>query len=83
MMSVVVSAEPMLTVGVPERHFDGQEYVGRNRGGSPGAIYDVTEDGQRFLMAQDVDAEGSSAVPPQIILVQNWHQELLKLVPIP
>ena len=67
---------------VPELLFDGQEYVSYN-GGAPIAIYDVSEDGQRFLMEQDADTEGSSAFQSQIILVQNWHQELLERVPLP
>ena len=82
MMGVIVSTEPTLTVGVPERLFDGQEYVGY-AGGSPVAVYDVTADGQRFLMEQDADTEGSGAVPSQIIMVQNWVEELTRLVPTP
>ena len=81
MMGVVVSTDPTLTVGVPERLFDGQEYVAY-AGGGPSAIYDVTEDGQRFLMEQDADREGSGAVPSQIIMVQNWLEELKQLVPV-
>ena len=80
MMGVVVSTEPTLRVGVPELLFDGQEYVGYV-GTSPVAVYDVTADGQRFLMEQDANTEGSGAVPSQIILVQNWFEELTRLVP--
>ena len=83
MMGVMVSTEPTLTVGVPERLFDGQEYVGSGPGRSPAPYYDVTADGQRFLMKQDADTEGSGAVPSQIIMVQNWLDELTRLVPIP
>ena len=82
MMGVVVSTDPTLTVGVPERFFDGQEYVGPSSGGSPSAIYDVTEDGQRFIMEQDADTEASTAIPPRIIMVQNWTEELKRLVPV-
>ena len=41
--------------------------------------YDVSADGQDLVMMRS----DSSAAPPQIDVVLNWHQELLKLVPIP
>ena len=82
MMGVVVSTDPTLTVGAPERLFDGQEYIGRSLGGSPVAIYDATADGQRFIMEQDADTEESTAIPLQIIMVQNWTEELQRLVPV-
>ena len=44
--------------------------------------YDVPPDGRRFLMVKDLEA-GSDAPPPQIILVQNWFEELKKRVPAP
>jgi serine/threonine-protein kinase len=42
--------------------------------------YDVSPDGRRFLMIKDLEA-GSDAPPPQIILVQNWFEELKKRLP--
>ena len=83
MMGVVVSTEPALTVGVPEQLFDGQEYFGSGPGRSPAADYDVAADGQRFLMKQDADTEGSGTVPSQIVMVQNWFEELKERVPVP
>jgi len=45
----------------------------------PFRTYDVTPDGQRFLMVQE------TAEPPahlsQIVLVQNWTEELKRVVP--
>jgi protease II len=42
--------------------------------------HDVTRDDRRFLMQR----MGTSAAPPitQIILVQNWQEELKRLVPV-
>ena len=41
--------------------------------------FDVSLDGQRFLMIkQNVNA---ADVPRSIIVVQNWHEELKRLVP--
>ncbi len=49
--------------------------------GSPGRTYDVSPDGQRFLMIKEGgEAEGTSAAPT-VILVQNWFEELRRLVP--
>jgi dipeptidyl aminopeptidase/acylaminoacyl peptidase len=42
------------------------------------AMYDVTLDGQRFVM---VDASESEPPPKEIILVQNWFEEVKRLVP--
>ena len=42
-----------------------------------GASYDVSLDGQRFLM---IKAPGADA-PPALILVQHWDAELKRLVP--
>jgi hypothetical protein len=41
--------------------------------------YDISPDGQRFLMLKP--AARSERSPAQIILVQNWFQELKRLVP--
>ena len=39
--------------------------------------YDVSLDGQRFLMIKP----GAEATPPSIVVVQNWTEELKRLVP--
>jgi serine/threonine-protein kinase len=42
--------------------------------------YDASPDGQRFLMLKQ-GATNPSAALPQIVLVQNWLDELRKIVP--
>ena len=43
--------------------------------------YDVSLDGQRFLMLTDPrPSEGSTS--PQLILTLNWFEELTRLVPV-
>jgi hypothetical protein len=42
--------------------------------------YDVSPDGQRFLMLK-ADEQTSSSVPTQIVVVQNWFEELKQKVP--
>ena len=55
-------------------------YLVRPRSGA-GRMYDVSADGQRFLMIKE--SSGADERPPsaRIILVQNWFEELKRLVP--
>jgi serine/threonine-protein kinase len=46
----------------------------------PGRHYDVSPDGQRFLMMKDTDP-AESTVPYQFVVVLNWFEELTRLVP--
>ena len=45
-----------------------------------GRHYDVSRDG-RFLMIKDARRPDEVNVPPQIVVVQNWLDELKRLVP--
>ena len=76
MMVVPVETDPKFREGDPEVWFDQQYYFFGSR-----RTYDVAPDGQRFLMVKETatDAEGPAV---QIILVQNWFEELNRLVPI-
>jgi len=42
------------------------------------AAYDVTADGQRFIMIRDSD---SGSFEEQLIVIEKWHEELERLVP--
>ena len=79
MMVVPVETEPTLRAGDPEVLFDQQYYLDRSF-----RTYDLATDGERFLMVKKsgpfTGAEGPAA---QIILVQNWFDELQRLVPSP
>ena len=78
MMAVEVSTDPVLTVGPPRELFPGSS----DPGGSPRARYAVTADGERFLMRSDLVASGEgTGSRPRIVIVQNWFQELERLVP--
>lgn len=44
-----------------------------------GRTYDVTPDGRRFLMVEEKERPPIKAT--QMILVQNWFEELKRLVP--
>ena len=43
--------------------------------------YDVSKDGQRFLMVKLLPAPAVTRTP-EIIMVQNWFEELKRLVPV-
>jgi serine/threonine-protein kinase len=50
-------------------------------GGFFGRTYDISPDGQRFLMIKEGGGTDQTAVPPQVIVVQHWTDELKRLVP--
>jgi Tol biopolymer transport system component len=61
---------------------ESQEYVRvPGTSGNPGRTYDISPDGQRFLMIKALGA-GEGAPPPSIVVVQNWLEELKAKVPV-
>jgi len=74
LMAVPIETEPTFVPGNPAGVFEGN-YVGY----TPGRAYDVAPDGERFLMIKQAGLEEGSA--QELILVQNWFQELERLVP--
>ena len=76
MMVVTVTTEPTFRVSRPEVLFDGR-YSRRAF-----LNYDVSSDGQRFVMISvrhDGDPEASASTT--LVLVQNWFEELKRLMP--
>jgi Tol biopolymer transport system component len=73
-----IETTPVFAAGNPEILFR-DTYFGSG-GGVPqgGRAYDVARDGQRFLMIKPVEA---SIAAPRIIIVENWFEELARLVP--
>ena len=85
-MVVAVSTEPTLRVSRSEVLFEARYALGP----AGGLNYDVSADGQQFLMiseAEDDDAEDgdAEAAPPHttLIVIENWFEELKRLVPTP
>jgi hypothetical protein len=75
LLSVRIATAPSFVAGRPETLFESADLAsawGRN--------YDVAPDGRRFLMAIEKELPTSLA-PTQMILVQNWFDELKRLVP--
>jgi hypothetical protein len=50
-------------------------------GGFFGRTYDISPDGQRFLMIKEGGGTDQTATPPSLIVVQHWVEELKRLVP--
>jgi len=71
MMVVGVSGSVDLTLSQPRQLFD-QRYVFQN---ISLANYDVSADGQRFVMVKDETGSG------RLNVVLNWTEELKRLVP--
>jgi hypothetical protein len=75
MMAVDVTTLPSFSVGKPKMLFEGR-YA---RSPCPTSNYDVSPDGQRFLMLKPTEQEQST--PTQINVVLNWFEELKRRVP--
>jgi len=75
MMTVDIATQPSFAAGKPRVLFEGQY--------EPtvltAANYDVSPDGQRFLMLKS--GEAGEAAPTQINVVLNWFEELKRRVP--
>jgi serine/threonine-protein kinase len=81
MMAVSVTTEPKFTVATPRLLWQGHYSLGASSAcGPPGtnsSNYDVTPDGQRFLMIKD---SASESFPTQINVVLNWTEELKRIL---
>jgi len=73
-MAVPITATPTLSAGTPRVLFEGPF-----RTDGPFRGYDVTPNGQRFLMVREVPQPQTRVT--QMVLVQNWFEELKRLVP--
>jgi serine/threonine-protein kinase len=74
-MAVPMTTTPTLTIGTPKLLFEGPFRIdGPFRG------YDVTPDGQRFLMVRAVEQPPTRIT--HMVLVQNWLEELKARVPV-
>ena len=77
LMAVGVDAGASWRNTTPTVVVRGQYY---DTAGANGRTYDVSADGKRFLMIKQAGADDAGAL--NLILVQNWHDELKRLVPV-
>jgi serine/threonine-protein kinase len=77
MMSVEIITQPGFSAGKPRQLFEGHYLATPPQFAR--ANYDVSPDGQRFLMLKPL--EQNQTTPTQINVVLNWTEELKRLVP--
>ena len=76
---VPIDTEGGFAAGTPEVLFEGP-YLPEIPNGRQ---YDLAPDGQRFLMVKEGAATGDTSTPSQIIVIENWFEELKARVPLP
>jgi serine/threonine-protein kinase len=80
LMTVRVQKGATWTASAPTKLFSGRFfYVDVQGQQGQGRTYDVTRDGQRFLMIREGSTDAAAA---KIIVVQNWTEELKRLLPV-
>ena len=73
-MSVAIRTSPTLEVGKPQALFADTYVVGGDGHG-----YDVTPDGERFIVVKPAEGE---RLPVPVHFVDNWFQELTRRIPV-
>ncbi len=79
LMSVRVSRRPSWEASTPSEVVKAGYMT--SPGGSPGRTYDISPDGQRFLLIKQGAAPGENAPHAKLILALNWTEDLRRLVP--
>jgi hypothetical protein len=83
LMSAPVRFTPTFATGNPTVLIDAPSIILDGRLlANTGRTYDVTRDGNRFLLLKDDAAADRSASRPDIVVVQNWFRELNAKLPI-
>ena len=83
MMAVTIETEPAFSAGNPEVLFRGEYFV--THAFSP---YDISPDGQRFLMIKEPPEPSEAAEPvktpptTELIVVDNWDAALKHIAPV-
>jgi hypothetical protein len=80
MMAVPVTTTPTLKIGNATMLFESEGYgTGARLAGGGGRLWDVAPDG-RFLMPKEISPR---VMFDRIVVVQNWSEELNRLVSVP
>jgi serine/threonine-protein kinase len=78
LMRVGVTPGPTWDATAPTKLFEGRYGA---RAIQAGRTYDIAPDGKRFLMIKAGASAGQTAVPTSLVVVQNWREELKRLLP--
>ena len=79
MLAVPVEPGQSFRPGAPTELFAGPYFYGATVSASD--VYDVSADG-RFLMIKEPQAADGGQTQPEIVIVENWFEELERLVPV-
>ena len=79
MMAVPIETEPTFTQGTVDLLFDLGPYFKPSQ--SPNRRIDISPEGDRFLLLKTGGESDETAETTSIIVVQNWFEELKRLVP--
>ena len=82
LMSVGVKKGDTWTAASPVEVFPAPSSY-RGSGPNSARAYDVSADGKRFLMIKPVTGSDGSLTLASVVVVQNWLEELKRLVPPP
>jgi hypothetical protein len=72
-------AQPSIRIGTPRLLFEGDFIQELENTGAHN--YDVARNGQRFLMVAPAAREPGEEARPRIVVVENWLEEVKRLVP--
>ena len=71
LMAVAVETEPRFQAGIPQLLFEDTGFLQEF-----GRTYDISPDGQRFLIVKQDESALS-----ELVIVENWFEEIRRLVP--
>ena len=74
MMAVTIQTAPTLSIGISRALFAGKDDLI-----SASRAWDVAPDGRFLLLKRDTSA--SAETSREVVLVQNWFEELKRLAP--
>ncbi|MFQ5930707.1 MAG: hypothetical protein ACE5MK_13525, partial [Acidobacteriota bacterium] len=75
MMVVRIEPEPIFSAGRPKVLFTGRYFS------TDGRSYDISPDGQRFLMMKEAGQTEEASTRDALVVVENWFEEVKRLVP--
>ena len=81
-MSTPIERSATFAAGTPKKVLEGPYFFGSTGTGNTAfRTYDVSLDDQRFLMIKNPEGAEQAATSTNITVIQNWTEELKRLVP--
>jgi serine/threonine-protein kinase len=77
LMAVPIDTTSGFEPGVPQMLFENSFVVPQQMW----SVYDISPDGQRFLMFNTADVDTETEQRREVVIVENWVEELKRLVP--